>query len=160
MLFWFLTIRSPPISTPTTTLFPYTPPFRSRPGGPKPSNAREARTLPGRPLIQAAGPCRHIGLCRKISRRYGSIQRGERVMRARIRSIHRWLSLAMMGFWLLQALTGMLLVFQWELDDATVAGPAAPTQIAAIGGRLTALAAAEPGLRIRAPRTSGNGSAA
>ncbi|WP_293857232.1 PepSY domain-containing protein [Sphingomonas sp. SCN 67-18] len=75
----------------------------------------------------------------------------------RIRRIHRAVSIAMMGFWLVQALTGLLLVFQWELDDATVAGRAVPTDIAAIDGRLTAMLAADPALRIRSLNTTGSG---
>src|SRR3546814_15927261 len=46
-----------------------------------------------------------------------------RLMHKRLRSIHRWASLTMMAFWLVQALTGMLLVFSWELADATVSAP-------------------------------------
>lgn len=79
------------------------------------------------------------------------------MIRTRIRSIHRWASIAMLGFWLVQALTGLLLVFQWELDDATVAGPHVPTDISAIDARLTGLIAAKPGLRIRALNTTGSG---
>ncbi|PQM28178.1 hypothetical protein CVO77_06625 [Sphingopyxis lindanitolerans] len=79
------------------------------------------------------------------------------MIRARIRSIHRWASIAMLGFWLAQALTGLLLVFQWEIDDATVAGPRVPTDIAAIDARLTGLVAADPGLRIRSLSTTGSG---
>ncbi len=78
-------------------------------------------------------------------------------MRARIRSIHRWASLAMLGFWLVQALTGLLLVFQWELDDAAVAGPHVPTDIVAIDARLTGLIAADPHRSIRSLNTSGSG---
>ncbi|MCW0197753.1 PepSY domain-containing protein [Sphingopyxis sp.] len=76
---------------------------------------------------------------------------------ARIRSIHRWASIAMLGFWLVQALTGLLLVFQWEIDDATVAAPRVPTDIAAIDSRLTGLVAADPDLAVRSLNTSGSG---
>jgi len=79
------------------------------------------------------------------------------MIRARIRSIHRWASIAMLGFWLVQALTGLLLVFQWELDDATVAGPRVPTDIVAIDTRLTGLVAADPDWKIRSFNTSGSG---
>ncbi len=39
-------------------------------------------------------------------------------MKAALKSIHRYLGLAMVAFWLLQALTGMLMAFRRELDDA------------------------------------------
>src|SRR3546814_7128640 len=59
-----------------------------------------------------------------------------RLMHKRLRSIHRWASLTMMAFWLVQALTGMLLVFSWELDDATVSAPHVPTDLTAIDAAL------------------------
>jgi len=40
-----------------------------------------------------------------------------------LRLIHKYLSLTMAVLWLLQAATGVLLVFHWELDDWTVSGP-------------------------------------
>jgi uncharacterized iron-regulated membrane protein len=44
-------------------------------------------------------------------------------MRSTLRKLHRWISLTAAAFWLLQALTGVFLVFHWEIDDALVAGP-------------------------------------
>src|SRR3546814_8781513 len=73
-----------------------------------------------------------------------------RLMHKRLRSIHRWASLTMMAFWLVQALTGMLLVFSWELDDATVSAPHVPTDLTAIDAALARITAAHPGTRIAA----------
>jgi len=39
-----------------------------------------------------------------------------------IRIFHRWLGLIAALFWILQASTGVLIVFRWEIDDATLAG--------------------------------------
>lgn len=44
-----------------------------------------------------------------------------------------------MIFWLIQATTGMLLVFHWEMDDATLAGPHRPTDLAVIERRVAQL---------------------
>ncbi len=46
----------------------------------------------------------------------------------------------MAAFWLLQALTGILLVFRWEIDDALVAGPSRPADPAALGARIESIA--------------------
>jgi uncharacterized iron-regulated membrane protein len=47
-------------------------------------------------------------------------------------TVHCWTSLAAVLFWLLQAATGVLAVFHWELDDATVAGAHRATDFRAI----------------------------
>lgn len=44
-------------------------------------------------------------------------------MKRTIRLVHKYLSLALLALWVLQAVTGVLLVFHWELDDWSVAGP-------------------------------------
>lgn len=62
--------------------------------------------------------------------------------------IHRWISLAVAAFWLIQAATGVLSVFHWELEDAGVAGAHSPTDLAAIDRRLGALAPEGSGRRI------------
>src|SRR5512140_3304349 len=46
-------------------------------------------------------------------------------MKRTIRLIHKYLSLILLALWVLQAVTGVLLVFHWELDDWAVAGPRA-----------------------------------
>src|SRR3546814_20657176 len=53
-----------------------------------------------------------------------------------------------------QALTDMLLVFSWELDDATVSAPHVPTDLTAIDAALARITAAHPGTRIAADRKS------
>lgn len=60
--------------------------------------------------------------------------------RNRLIAMHRWLGLVAAAFWLLQAVTGVLIVFHWELDDATVPGAHAKTDLPAIETRLAALA--------------------
>jgi len=47
-------------------------------------------------------------------------------------SAHRWVSLAAVAFWLVQALTGLFAVFHWEIDDLLVAGVHRPTDFHAI----------------------------
>lgn len=46
----------------------------------------------------------------------------------------------MAGFWLIQAITGILIVFHWEIGDATIEGAHRPTDLAAIERRIEALA--------------------
>jgi uncharacterized iron-regulated membrane protein len=57
-------------------------------------------------------------------------------MRRKLVTAHRWLSLACALFWIVQALTGALIVFHWEVRDATFKGPDHPTDIVAIGSRI------------------------
>ncbi len=61
---------------------------------------------------------------------------------------HRRLSLAAAIFWLLQAGTGVVAVFHWEIDDATVAGEVRSLDFQAIAQRAAALAAAAPGRHV------------
>jgi uncharacterized iron-regulated membrane protein len=74
----------------------------------------------------------------------------------RLRPIHRWLSIAVALFWVLQAATGALLVFHWELDDARL-GTGAPAvfNAAAIGGALARIEAERPGDRVRSIYATG-----
>ena len=53
-----------------------------------------------------------------------------------IRKVHRYLGLVAIVFWCLQALTGLVLVFQWELDDASVPGTPTPVDVHALGARI------------------------
>lgn len=55
---------------------------------------------------------------------------------------HRWLSLGAAIFWLMQALTGIAIVFHWEITDAGIAGAHRPTDLAALERRIAALAPA------------------
>lgn len=61
-------------------------------------------------------------------------------LRRTLLKAHRWLSLGAAIFWLLQALTGILIVFHWEITDAGIAGAHRPTDLAAIERRIDALA--------------------
>ncbi len=56
-----------------------------------------------------------------------------------ILTLHRWLSLGAAVFWLLQALTGVLIVFHWEITDAGISSIHRPTDLAAIERRIDAL---------------------
>ena len=53
---------------------------------------------------------------------------------------HRWISLGAAAFWLIQAITGLLILFQWELKDAAISNIHRPTDIAAIEQRMNILA--------------------
>lgn len=68
--------------------------------------------------------------------------------RLRILSAHRWLGLAAALFWLVQAATGIAIMFHWELQDASVAGAHRPTDLAAIERRIDALAPAGSGAKL------------
>lgn len=60
-------------------------------------------------------------------------------MKGSLKKIHRYVSLGLAAVWLVQALTGVLMVFHWELDDALVAGehrPVAPVDVAAAAVRV------------------------
>ena len=62
-------------------------------------------------------------------------------MTSAIRKIHRYASLTLAAVWLIQALTGVVMVFHWELDDALVPGvrrPVDPQAIAAAAQRVQA----------------------
>ncbi len=60
-------------------------------------------------------------------------------LRRRLLAVHRWLSLGAALFWLLQALTGVLIVFHWEITDASISPLHRPTDLAAIERRINAL---------------------
>ncbi|HWE45667.1 MAG TPA: PepSY-associated TM helix domain-containing protein [Caulobacteraceae bacterium] len=58
-----------------------------------------------------------------------------------IRTLHKYISLSFVALWILQAVTGVLLVFHWELDDLSL-GRASPTfDLAAFGKSIDALRA-------------------
>lgn len=61
-------------------------------------------------------------------------------MRRSIVRLHRWFGLAAAALWLLQAVTGLLIVFHWEIDDLTVPGAHRTTDLAAIERRADAFA--------------------
>lgn len=74
--------------------------------------------------------------------------------RPRFIKLHRWLGLVAAVFWLIQAATGAMIVFHWEMDDALVAGRPAATDLPAIQSRLGALAPDGSGRRIVSVWTS------
>jgi uncharacterized iron-regulated membrane protein len=49
---------------------------------------------------------------------------------------HRAVGITMAVFWLLQAVTGMLLVFRWELEDTLLAGPRASADAEGLGAAI------------------------
>lgn len=65
-------------------------------------------------------------------------------MRRGLRILHKYLSLTVAALWLLQAVTGLLLVFHWELDDWGLAGPARALDPASFGDALERLKADHP----------------
>lgn len=54
--------------------------------------------------------------------------------------LHRWVALSAATFWLLQAATGVAIVFHWELEDATFPGAHRATDLDALQARMAALA--------------------
>jgi uncharacterized iron-regulated membrane protein len=75
---------------------------------------------------------------------------------ALLRRVHRAVSLGCAALWLLQAITGVLLVFHWELDDLALRARAdPPLDIAAIGARLTELQQANAPDRVASLYASG-----
>ena len=68
--------------------------------------------------------------------------------------IHRWLSLAAALFWLVQAVTGTLIVFHWELDDLATGGVHRGTDLVAIDRRLRTFAPTGAGRSIRSVWTT------
>ena len=60
-------------------------------------------------------------------------------LRRTLLKLHRWLSLGAAVFWLLQALTGVLIVFHWEITDASISSLHRPTDLAAIERRVDTL---------------------
>lgn len=53
-----------------------------------------------------------------------------------LKKFHRILGLCVAVFWLIQALTGVLLTFRQEIDNALVSGPRAAVDTAALGRRI------------------------
>lgn len=61
---------------------------------------------------------------------------------------HRWAGLAVAAFWFVQALTGVLIVFHWEIEDAMIAGAHRATDFDAIERRVAELAPPGSGISI------------
>ena len=75
-------------------------------------------------------------------------------LRRTVLKVHRWLSLGAAVFWLLQALTGILIVFHWEITDAGIAGAHRPTDLAAIERRIAAIAPRDSGVTVKSVWTA------
>ena len=69
-------------------------------------------------------------------------------MKPLLRKVHKYLALALAVFWITQALTGLLMVFRWELEDAVIEGPAAALDTAALGARIDAIDAGPGNLTV------------
>ncbi len=69
-------------------------------------------------------------------------------------SAHRWLSLAAAALWLLQAATGMIIMFHWEMDDATIPAPHVATDPDKLAHRIDLLAPAGSGRHVVSVWTS------
>ena len=76
-------------------------------------------------------------------------------MKRFLRSAHRYVGLVFAAVWIMQGLTGALLVFHWELDDWSVAGEAGPLDAAALSDALGGYAARYPGHAVSALYASG-----
>ena len=62
--------------------------------------------------------------------------------------IHRWLGLAAALIWLLQVVTGTILSFHFEIEDALLATRSPPTDLVAIEQRMGNLSSAEEGAAV------------
>jgi uncharacterized iron-regulated membrane protein len=69
-------------------------------------------------------------------------------------SVHRWLGICAGLLWLVQAVTGTIIVFHWEEDDATISTAHANTDFAAIGQTIARLAPAGSGREVTQVWTS------
>lgn len=78
-----------------------------------------------------------------------------RDMKRTLRQIHKYLSLSVASLWLLQAATGLLLVFHWEMDDAALAGPKRALDPARLSASLDTLRTTHPDRSITGVYPSG-----
>jgi uncharacterized iron-regulated membrane protein len=69
-------------------------------------------------------------------------------MKPVLRKVHRWTALTLGVLWLSQALTGLVMVYRWELDDAPLDAPAVPLDAAALGERIAAIESDPAGLTV------------
>ncbi|MDP3746563.1 MAG: PepSY-associated TM helix domain-containing protein [Phenylobacterium sp.] len=66
-------------------------------------------------------------------------------MKAKLRVIHRWISLCVATLWVVQALSGAYLVFHRSIDDMTLGASGRPQDAAAIGRAIASLERQPPG---------------
>jgi uncharacterized iron-regulated membrane protein len=64
-------------------------------------------------------------------------------MRGLLRKTHRYVGLTLALFWCVQALTGVLMVFHWELEDVSFERSASSIELNQIGARVDALRSAD-----------------
>jgi uncharacterized iron-regulated membrane protein len=76
-------------------------------------------------------------------------------MKSKLRKIHKYLSLAVASLWLLQAVTGLLLVFHWEMDDWALGGSRRALDPAKLSASLDELQASHAGQSITGVYPSG-----
>ena len=76
-------------------------------------------------------------------------------MKPALRKLHRWIALTLGVLWLSQALTGLVMVYRWELDDAPLDAPAVPFDAAALGARIAAIERDPAGRTVTSLWTSG-----
>lgn len=86
-----------------------------------------------------------------------TVQRGRKPARRPILTVHRWLSICAATFWLLQALSGIAIVFHWEITDASLSRAHRPTDLSAIERRIDALEAETSGAQVTTLWTTGSG---
>lgn len=76
-------------------------------------------------------------------------------MTALLKAVHRYAGLTMLTLWLVQAGTGVLMVFHWEIGDARLAGAHRPADWPAIGATVARLERERAGSRVHAIYPSG-----
>lgn len=76
-------------------------------------------------------------------------------MAIKLRTVHKYISLSLAGLWFLQALTGIILVFQRELDDMRFAPAPKTLNLAAFDQGLDALRTAHPDKKLTLIYASG-----
>ncbi len=67
-----------------------------------------------------------------------------RAIRPVVLKIHRWLSIGAAAFWMMQAITGVLLSFHFEIEDALLSTEHRQTELDSIEQRMVTLTSAEP----------------
>lgn len=75
-------------------------------------------------------------------------------LRRRVLTVHRWLSIGAAIFWLLQAISGVLIVFHWEITENAISQLHRPTDIGAIERRIDTLAPPGGAARVQAVWTA------
>lgn len=69
--------------------------------------------------------------------------------------LHRWISIGLVAFWMLQVATGVVLVFHWELNNLSASIEKTSFDPEAIGARIEGIQAEVPGRRVSSVWTSG-----